>query len=295
MRGTLRWARADLRARRGQALITVAVVAGVVTALMLATMLLQGAVNPWQQLFSRTHGADALIYFQNGTNTRELRYVAGIREIGQALPGRVGDARAERGEVTGRDAGDDVDAARHVRAAAWWPGTWLRPSAPDGVVLEASFAQAVHVGSGMRITVLRHRRHQGADAGDRHRGHLRPGLLPAVDARPDLGAARAAGPGGAESERDPGGRRPAPVRQLRGGHRAGRPDHLEPLQRLGRVLGRRALLHLAAGEGLDGQQRPAARAAARAVRDHRASRRPVRHRRTSPLAASWCSGRTSRC
>ena len=58
MRGTLRWARADLRARRGQALVTVAVVAGVVAALFLATMLLQGAVNPWQQLFARTRGAD---------------------------------------------------------------------------------------------------------------------------------------------------------------------------------------------------------------------------------------------
>ncbi len=73
MRGTLRWARADLRARRGQALITVAVVAGVVAALFLATMLLQGAVNPWQQLVARTRGADVLVYFQNGTNTKELR------------------------------------------------------------------------------------------------------------------------------------------------------------------------------------------------------------------------------
>jgi putative ABC transport system permease protein len=79
MRGTLRWARADLRARRGQALVTVAVVAGVVAALFLATMLLQGAVNPWQQLSARTHGADVLIYFQNGTNTGELRDVAGSR------------------------------------------------------------------------------------------------------------------------------------------------------------------------------------------------------------------------
>ena len=32
-------------------------------------------------------------------------------------------------------------------------GTWLRSSAPDGVVLEASFAQAVHVGVGDQITV----------------------------------------------------------------------------------------------------------------------------------------------
>ena len=33
-------------------------------------------------------------------------------------------------------------------------GTWLRSSAPDGAVIEASFAQAVHVGVGDQITVL---------------------------------------------------------------------------------------------------------------------------------------------
>ena len=76
MRGTLRWARADLRARRGQALITIAVVAGVVAALFLATMLLQGAVNPWQQLFARTRGVDVLVYFASGTDTSELHAVA---------------------------------------------------------------------------------------------------------------------------------------------------------------------------------------------------------------------------
>src|SRR5215469_16023390 len=97
MRGTLRWARADLRARRGQAMITVAVVAGVVASLLLATMLLQGAVNPWQQLFARTHGADALIYFQNGTDTSQLRVVAGIREI--AKPYQAASATLEQSAV----------------------------------------------------------------------------------------------------------------------------------------------------------------------------------------------------
>ena len=33
-------------------------------------------------------------------------------------------------------------------------GTWLRASEPDGVVLEASFAQAVHVGTGAQIAVV---------------------------------------------------------------------------------------------------------------------------------------------
>src|ERR1700750_1095723 len=153
MRGTLRWARADLRARRGQALVTVAVVAGVVTALMLATMLLQGAVTPWQQLFSRTHGADALIYFQNGTNTKELRYVAGIREIGK--PYQAASATLEQSAVKSPV---ELRAMTPTLPAMSAPllvaGTWLRPSAPDGAVIEASFAQAVHVGVGDRITVL---------------------------------------------------------------------------------------------------------------------------------------------
>src|SRR6201987_722907 len=100
MRGTLRWARADLRARRGQALVPAGVVAGVVASLLLATMLLQGAVNPWQQLFARTRGADALIYFQNGTNTKELRDGAGLEaSFADAVHVGVGD----RIEVEGID------------------------------------------------------------------------------------------------------------------------------------------------------------------------------------------------
>ncbi len=152
MRGTLRWARADLRARRGQALITVAVVAGVVAALFLATMLLQGAVNPWQQLFARTRGADALIYFASGTDTSELRYVAGIEKAGQ--PYQAASATLQQ---------DAVRSPVELRAMTPVPpemsaplvvaGTWLRSSARDGVVLEASFAQAVHVGVGDQITV----------------------------------------------------------------------------------------------------------------------------------------------
>ena len=152
MRGTLRWARADLRARRGQALITVAVVAGVVATLFLATMLLQGAVNPWQQLFDRTRGADALIYFASGTDTSELRYVAGIQEV--AKPYQAASATLEQGAVKSPV---ELRAMTPVLPAMSAPlvvaGTWLRSSAPDGVVLEASFAQTVHVGVGDRITV----------------------------------------------------------------------------------------------------------------------------------------------
>jgi putative ABC transport system permease protein len=152
MRGTLRWARADLRARRGQALITVVVVAGVVASLLLATMLLQGAVNPWQQLFARTRGADVLIYFQNGTNTKELRYVAGIREIGK--PYQAASATLEQGAVKSPvELRAMTPAPPAMSAPLLVAGTWLRPGVPAGVVLEASFAEAVHLGVGDRIVV----------------------------------------------------------------------------------------------------------------------------------------------
>jgi putative ABC transport system permease protein len=152
MRGTLRWARADLRARPSQALLTVGVVAGVVAALVLATMLLQGAVNPWQQLFARTHGADVLIYFQNGTETGELSSVPGIREVGQ--PYQAAAATLEQGPV---QSPVELAGMTPVPPAMSTPllvaGTWLRSSERDGAVLEASFAAAVHVGVGMRIVV----------------------------------------------------------------------------------------------------------------------------------------------
>jgi putative ABC transport system permease protein len=152
MRGTLRWARADLRARRSQALLAVGVVAGVVAALVLATVLLQGAFNPWQQLFDRTRGADVLIYFTNGTNTGELHSMPGVKAV--APPYQAVSAALEQGPVRSPV---ELRAMTPVLPAMSAPlvvaGTWLRPSAPDGAVLEASFAAAVHVGVGDKITV----------------------------------------------------------------------------------------------------------------------------------------------
>jgi putative ABC transport system permease protein len=152
MRGTLRWARADLRARWGQALITVAVVAGVVAALFLATTLLQGAVNPWQQLFTQTRGADVLIYFQNGTNTTDLRFLSGVQAVGQ--PYQAASATLEQGAVRSPvELRAMTPALPAMSAPRVVDGTWLRSSAQDGVVLEASFAAAVHAGVGDHIMV----------------------------------------------------------------------------------------------------------------------------------------------
>jgi putative ABC transport system permease protein len=151
MRGTLRWARADLRARRGQALLTIGVVAGVAAALFLATMLLQGALNPWQQLFARTHGADVLVYFQNGTDTSQLRSLPGV-QVGQ--PYQTASATLEQGAVRSPV---ELRSMTPVPPAMSTPlivaGTWLRASEQNGAVLEASFAAAVHVGVGDQIEV----------------------------------------------------------------------------------------------------------------------------------------------
>ncbi|MFZ0191871.1 MAG: FtsX-like permease family protein [Streptosporangiaceae bacterium] len=152
MRGTLRWARADLRARRGQALLTIGVVAGVVAALFLATMLLQGALNPWQQLFTRTHGADVLVYFQNGTDTSELDSLPGVQKVGR--PYQAASATLEQGAVRSPvELGSMTPVPPTMSTPLIVAGTWLRSSEPDGAVLEASFATAVHVGVGDRITV----------------------------------------------------------------------------------------------------------------------------------------------
>ncbi len=161
MRGTLRWARADLRARRGQVLVTVGVVAGVVAALVLATMLLEGAINPWRGLFARTHGADLVVWFSAGPKagtpqslSRALQSMHGVREA--EGPYQVTPATLEQKQGAEK-APVQLTAMGTTRPAISTPlivaGTWLRSSQPLGVVIEASFAAAAHVRLGDWISV----------------------------------------------------------------------------------------------------------------------------------------------
>lgn len=152
MRGTLRWVRADLRVRRGQALLTIGVVAGVVAALVLATMLLEGAVNPWKGLFARTHGADLVVYLSNGTPTAKLTRLRDVRAP-VAGPYRAAPATLEQGAVKSPVQLTAMTALPSMSTPLVVAGTWLQPSQPDGVVVEASFAAAAHVGLGDEISV----------------------------------------------------------------------------------------------------------------------------------------------
>ncbi len=152
MRGALRWARADLRVHRGQSAVMVAVVAGLVTALVLAATLLAGALNPWQQLFARTRGADLLLYLADGTGTGQLDRLPGVRAVGPPY-----DAAPASLVLGAQKSSVQLDAMPATPPAMSAPlvvaGSWLRRGSPDGVVVEASFAAAVHVGVGDPIVL----------------------------------------------------------------------------------------------------------------------------------------------
>ena len=153
---TLRWVRADLRARRVQAVLTVGVVAGVVAALLLAAMLLEGTTNPWQGLFARTHGADVIIRFGYGTDLAKLDALPGVTKVG--APSVIASATLGQGAT---ESPVELRAMLPTEPAMSAPlvteGSWLRASdggaARAGAVVEALFAAAAHLRVGMRIAV----------------------------------------------------------------------------------------------------------------------------------------------
>lgn len=124
-----------------------AVVAGVVAALLLSATLLEGATNPWRALFAQTKGADVWLRLTPGTPTQSLRTLDGVTGI--AGPYQATAATLAHGPV---QAPVQLWAMRQVPPAIGRPllreGRWLTPSKPSGVVLETSFAQALHLAPG---------------------------------------------------------------------------------------------------------------------------------------------------
>ena len=158
MRGVIRWVRTDLSAHRAQSAVTVAVIAGVVAALVLAVMLLEGALNPWQQLFNRTKGADVLVYLTGGTSTGQLRHLDGVTEMAAAYDAASATmVQGAQKSAVYLKSPVQLDGMTPKLPAMSAPllvsGTWLRASKPDGVVIEASFAAASGVRLGSRIVL----------------------------------------------------------------------------------------------------------------------------------------------
>jgi putative ABC transport system permease protein len=156
---TIRWIRADLRTRPGQALLSVSVVAGVVTALILSITMLAGAMDPWRGVFARSNGAHVWIHAHPGTDLTPLSHMAGV--TGTSGPYQTAPATAvnegQRAPLELRAMGSEMpQVGRPVLAK----GHWLDPSRPDGVVLERTLARVLRVGVGDRLNV------RGLDARD---------------------------------------------------------------------------------------------------------------------------------
>jgi putative ABC transport system permease protein len=148
---TLRWIRADLRARRGQAIAVLLVVAGVVTALLLSAALLEGASNPWQGLFSATKGAQIWLRLSASSHPAVLP-----SQI-QGITGMAGPYQSAAADIV---KGNQKQPAELRVMSTQLPsigvplitsGHWLSATQPRGVVLESSFAQALDASVGSTL------------------------------------------------------------------------------------------------------------------------------------------------
>jgi putative ABC transport system permease protein len=152
VRAAARWIAVDLRARRGQVLAMVAVVAGVVTALLLSATLLEGATNPWRGLFAQTRGAQIWLHLEPGSPVAPLARLGGVTGIAgpyQAAPATLalGGLKAPV-ELRGMGTAMPAIGRPLIRR-----GHWLSRAMPDGVVLETTFAAAVHAQTGARLVL----------------------------------------------------------------------------------------------------------------------------------------------
>jgi putative ABC transport system permease protein len=151
VRAAARWIRADLRTQWGQALAAVAVVGGVVAALLLSATLLEGATNPWRALFDQTRGAQVWLRLTAGARARPLAALPGV--TGLAGPYRTTAATLVLGAVKAPVELRATPAMPPIGRLLVRQGRWLTPSAPSGVVLEASLARAVRARPGQELVI----------------------------------------------------------------------------------------------------------------------------------------------
>lgn len=155
LRASVRWIRADLRARRGQALLTVLAVAGIVTALITSATLLEDGTNPWRGLFAESRGAHVWIHTKDAPDVAALSRLHGVVRV--AGPYRTApvmltmDGRKSPVALRGMEPVPPPVAVPLVRQ-----GRWLRAGDVDGVVVERSFAEALdlRVGGPFTVTAL---------------------------------------------------------------------------------------------------------------------------------------------
>ncbi|MBW5486002.1 ABC transporter permease, partial [Streptomyces bambusae] len=158
MRATLRWAHADFRAHRGEALFVVLASAGIIASLLLAGALFSYAANPWQRSFNQSRGAHVWLHTRPGADVDALSGLDGVASVSGPFRTAAAtvESRGARASVTLRAAEATPPQTGRPLVTA---GSWL--TVPDGgtdrdgaVVLEASVARALWAGPGdtVRIT-----------------------------------------------------------------------------------------------------------------------------------------------
>ncbi|MEV4286655.1 FtsX-like permease family protein [Nonomuraea bangladeshensis] len=159
-----RWIKADLRARKGQAVLTVLAVAGIVAALITAATLLEEGTNPWRSLFARTDGAHVWLYTDDRPDV-SLTGIDGVTQVAgpyRSAPVTVAqDGKKEPAALRAMPA--TPPGVAHPVVAE---GRWLDPSQPDGVVVERSFAESLRLRVGAPFTII-------ALSGGRHTLYVR--------------------------------------------------------------------------------------------------------------------------
>ncbi|GGO82747.1 ABC transporter permease [Wenjunlia tyrosinilytica] len=152
MRATLRWAHADLRARRGEALFVVLATAGVIASLLLAGALLEYAANPWQRVFTQSSGAHVWIHTRAGADTGRLARLDGVSGSSGPFPTTPAGA-----ELAGAKAALELRSSGPAEPAVAHPllgsGHWLDADHRDGIVLERSVAAALWAEPGDTLRV----------------------------------------------------------------------------------------------------------------------------------------------
>ncbi|MER7901262.1 FtsX-like permease family protein [Streptomyces sp. NPDC096046] len=191
MRAALRWAHSDLRTHRGEALFLVLATAGIVAALLLATALFGYATNPWQRVFTQSHGAHVWLHTDAAADTGKLAALDGVDSVAGPYPtaSTTVSSRGSRAAVELRATPERPSVGRPPIVS----GHWLDASAPHGVVLESRLARTLLAEPGDTLTVPGTARELTvvglADSAEpRYRPGEQPGLVWALPAAvPDPG------------------------------------------------------------------------------------------------------------
>ncbi|MFE7899683.1 FtsX-like permease family protein [Streptomyces sp. NPDC057424] len=151
MRATLRWAHSDLRTHRGEALFLVLATAGIVASLLLATALFGYATNPWQRVFTTSHGAHVWLHTDTTADTGKLTALDGVDSVAGPYPtaATTVSSRGSRAAVELRGTPERPSVGRPPIVS----GHWLDPSTPNGVVLESRLARALLAEPGDTLAV----------------------------------------------------------------------------------------------------------------------------------------------